>query len=215
MTPEARRDFILAHTALMPVPHAPEIRLLVATEATALWSRTEEELGEMGLPPPFWAFAWAGGQALARHVLDHPREVAGRSVLDFASGSGLVGIAAMRAGARAVTASDLDAFALEAMLLNAAANATTLTPCGEDLIGTDGGWETVLAGDIFYEKALATRIFDWLRQLANRGANVLIGDPGRAYLPIDRLYRVATYQVPVTRDLEDMEIKATGVWRLR
>ncbi|QTL06266.1 methyltransferase [Aquabacter sp. L1I39] len=209
------RAFVAAETRLRPVPLVPEISLHVADEAVPLWHRTEEELGEMGLPPPFWAFAWAGGQALARHVLDHPDLVEGRSVLDFASGSGLVGIAAAKAGARVVTCADIDPFALAAIGLNGAANDAVLEGRQVDLIGTDEGWETVLAGDICYERDLAARVFDWLLTLSARGAIVLIGDPGRSYLPKDRLEQLDVYSVPVTRELEDMEIKRTAVWRPR
>jgi predicted nicotinamide N-methyase len=215
MTEAGRRAFILAHTRALPVPHALEIRLQLAHEATELWRKTEEELGEIGLPPPFWAFAWAGGQALARHVLDHPDLVRGRSVLDFASGSGLVGIAAMKAGAARAVCADIDAFALAAIPLNAALNTVALEPCGEDLIGRDDGWEVILAGDICYEQGLAASVADWLAALAGRGACVLIGDPGRAYLPKERLEECAVYQVPVTRELEDSEIKRSSVWRFR
>ena len=209
-----RSAFVAAHTRLLPVPHTPELRLHVADEATVLWQKTEDELGAIGLPPPFWAFAWAGGQALARHVLDHPSLVAGHHVLDFASGSGLVAIAAAKAGAARVEAADIDGFALAAMDLNAAANGVTIEPVGVDQIGTDRGWHTVLAGDICYERTLAERVMTWLASLAARGAVVLIGDPGRSYLPKQRLTHLATYQVPVTRELEDRDIKATSVWRL-
>lgn len=207
--------FIRAETRLRPVPLVPEVLLHVADEAVPIWHRTEEELGEMGLPPPFWAFAWAGGQALARHVLDHPETVRGRSVLDFASGSGLVGIAAMTAGATRATCADIDPFAVAAIALNGEANGVALSPVQDDLIGQDGGWDTVLAGDIAYERDLSERVFAWLLALAGRGATVLIGDPGRTYLPRDRLERLAEYSVPVTRELEDMEIKRTAVWRPR
>lgn len=207
--------FIRRETVLRPVPHAPEISLHVADEATALWMRTEEELGEMGLPPPFWAFAWAGGQALARHVLDHPRHVAGKRVLDFASGSGLVAIAAALAGAAMVEAAEIDPFAKAAIALNAEANGVAVTLLEGDRIGRDEGWDTVLAGDICYERELAARVCAWLESLAARGADVLIGDPGRAYLPRGRLEEVAAYQVPVTRELEDAEIKRASVWRFR
>lgn len=207
--------FIRAETRLLPVPHAPEIALHVADEATALWQKTEEELGAIGLPPPFWAFAWAGGQALARYVLDHPETVRGRRVLDFASGSGLVAIAARKAGAAAVTACDIDDFAVAAIRINAQANGVDLDVLQADLVGEDRGWDTVLAGDICYEQDLARRVVDWLFALNGRGATILIGDPGRSYLPKDRLDRVALYEVPVTRTLEDAEIKKTGVWRFR
>jgi predicted nicotinamide N-methyase len=187
----------------------------VADEATALWQKTEEELEAIGLPPPFWAFAWAGGQALARYVLDHPHVVEGRRVLDFASGSGLVAIAAAKAGAVHVTASDLDGFAIPAIGLNAAANgvADRITAVREDLIGSDPGSAVVLAADIFYECDLAGRVTTWLAGLHARGATVLVGDPGRSYLPRDRLEQLATYEVPVSRSLEDAEIKRSSVWR--
>ncbi len=207
--------FVRTHTRLLPVPHAPEIVLHVADEATALWEKTEEELGTMGLPPPFWAFAWAGGQALARYILDHPAIVAGRRVLDFASGSGLVAIAAARAGATQVDACDIDAFAAAAIAVNAQANGVALTVRQDHLIGTDEGWDCVLAGDICYERDLAAAVTDWLSRLATRGATVLIGDPGRSYLARERLAALATYEVPVTRALEDNEIKKTSVWAFR
>lgn len=207
--------FILAETRLRPVPHAPEIMLHVADEATELWQRTEEELGEIGLPPPFWAFAWAGGQALARYILDHPETVRGRRVLDFASGSGLVAIAAMKAGAAEVTACDIDPFAIAAVGVNAQANGVAVTPLASDIVGQDGGWDTVVAGDICYEQDLAARVIEWLLALSNRGATVLIGDPGRSYLPKARLESLAVYEVPVTRTLEDSDIKKSSVWRFR
>jgi predicted nicotinamide N-methyase len=207
--------FIRAETRLVPVPHAPEIRLYVADEATELWQKTEEELGEIGLPPPFWAFAWAGGQALARYVLDHPNMVAGRRVLDVASGSGLVAIAAAKAGASSVEAADIDAFAAAAAALNAEANGVAVTPRLGDLVGTDEGWDAVLAGDIFYDRDIAARMAEWLLALQGRGAMVLVGDPGRSYLPKDRLEELACYRVPVTRALEDAEIKLSRVWRFR
>jgi predicted nicotinamide N-methyase len=207
--------FIRAETRLLPVPHAPEILLHVADEATELWQKTEEELGDIGLPPPFWAFAWAGGQALARYILDHPETVRGKRVLDFASGSGLVAIAAMKAGAAEVAACDIDAFAVAAIGLNAEANEVAVAPVQADLVGQDGGWDAVLAGDICYERDLAARVAEWLMRLSRRGATVLIGDPGRSYLPREQLDNLAQYQVPVTRTLEDADIKKTGVWRFR
>ena len=206
--------FIRANTALIAPPLVPEVRLHLAHEALPLWEKTEEELGKIGLPPPFWAFAWAGGQALARYVLDNPGVVAGRSVLDVASGSGLLAIAAMKAGAAAATASDIDAVALAAIALNAEANGVALAACGDDLIGRDDGWDAVLAGDVFYEKPLAERLMPWLRRLAGRGATVLAGDPGRTYFPKTGFALRATYAVPVTRALEDSEIKKTSVWEL-
>lgn len=210
-----RVAFIRAETRLRPVPHAPEISLHVADEATELWKRTEDELGEMGLPPPFWAFAWAGGQALARYVLDHPGVVAGKRVLDFASGSGLVAIAAAKAGAARVEANDIDPFALDAIAVNAAANDVAVAILPGDIVGRDLGWDVALAGDVSYERDMAQAVTDWLDALRARGASVLIGDPGRSYLARERLVRIAEYQVPVTRELEDAEIKRSGVWRFR
>ncbi|MFT0861316.1 class I SAM-dependent methyltransferase [Ancylobacter sp. G4_0304] len=208
--------FIRAQTRPLPVPMVPEITLHLASEAVPIWQSTEEELGEIGLPPPFWAFAWAGGQALSRHVLDHPELVACRRVLDFASGSGLVAIAAMKAGAASVEAADIDRFAQAAITLNAQLNGVdAITPTGADLIGSDGGWDVVLAGDIAYERELSARVFAWLLALSARGARVLIGDPGRTYLPRDALEKLAEYGVPVSRELEDCEIKRTAVWRPR
>jgi predicted nicotinamide N-methyase len=207
--------FIRAETRLRPVPHTPELVLHVADEATELWQKTEEELGEIGLPPPFWAFAWAGGQALARYILDHPETVRGRRVLDFASGSGLVAIAAMKAGAADVTACDIDRFAIAAMGLNAEANGVAITPVQADVVGQDQGWDAVLAGDICYEQDLALRVTDWLSALSRRGATVLIGDPGRSYLPKEQLEELAVYEVPVTRSLEDSDVKRSKVWRFR
>lgn len=208
--------FILANTALMPVPLVPEIVLHVATEAVPLWSKTEDELNEAGLPPPFWAFAWAGGQALARYILDHPAEVAGKEVIDLASGSGLVAIAAMKAGARRVTGFDIDAFSRTAMALNARENKVEIAISGDDLLDgrTAPSAQVILAGDIFYERDTAERAFAFLSAQSAKGALVLIGDPGRSYLPKDRLRRIADYNVPVTRDLEDAEIKNTAVWVL-
>jgi predicted nicotinamide N-methyase len=209
---DAKR-FILANTALMAPPHVPEIVLHLADEAHDLWHRTEEELEAIGLPPPFWAFAWAGGQGLARVVLDNPETVRGRSVLDFATGSGLVAIAAAKTDAAPVNAADIDPFSASAVALNAKANAVELAFLAEDIIGRDDGWDVVLAGDVFYDRALAERILPWFADLAARGAQVLVGDPGRSYLPKTRLEKMAVYEVPVTRALEDAEVKRTTVWR--
>lgn len=197
----------------MAPPHVPEIRLHLADEAHDLWQRTEEELAEIGLPPPFWAFAWAGGQGLARYVLDNPGSVAGKSVLDFATGSGLVAIAAASAGARQVVAADVDPFCATAVQLNAAANSVAVAFESRDLIGEGLDCEVLLAGDVFYEKAFADRLVPWFSQLAENGTTVLVGDPGRSYLPRERLEKLGEYQVPVTRALEDAEVKRTIVWR--
>jgi predicted nicotinamide N-methyase len=215
MSDTGKAAFIRAHTRLLAVPHTPEIHLYLADEANALWEKTEEELGEMGLPPPFWAFAWAGGQALARYILDHPEITRGKRVLDFASGSGLVAIAAARAGAASVEASEVDEFALAAIELNAGANRVGVMPRAGDMVGEDDDWQLVLAGDVSYERDMAERVTNWLARLAARGAQVLIGDPGRTYLARDRLDPIAEYRIPVTRELEDMEIKRTQVWAFR
>ena len=207
--------FILENTDVLAPPHVPEVKLRLATEAHELWLKTEEELEEIGLPPPFWAFAWAGGQGLARHVLDHPALVAGKSVLDFASGSGLVGIAANMAGASSVLAADIDTWSATAIRLNAALNGVSLDHTSSDMVGRDEGWDVVLAGDVFYDKGFAEVIIPWFSGLSARGATVLVGDPGRAYCPRERMEALATYTVPVTRALEDSEVKSTTVWRFR
>jgi len=213
LDPASAEAFIRANTALLTPPHLPEIRLHLADDAHALWHRTEEELAEIGLPPPFWAFAWAGGQGLARYILDHPDAVAGKHVLDFASGSGLVAIAAALAGASNVTASDIDPFAEVAMALNADENGARITCLAEDLTGKAGGWDVVLAGDVFYDRGFAARLLPWFEALAARGARILIGDPGRSYLPRERLTALAEYRVAVSRALEDADVKHTVVWR--
>jgi predicted nicotinamide N-methyase len=209
----AKRNFVVANTRLMAPPLTPEIKLWLADEAVPIWKKTEDELGAMGLAPPFWAFAWAGGQALARYVLDNPAIARGKRVLDFASGSGLVAIAAAKAGAGDVEASDIDAFAIAAIDANAVENHVAITARDEDLIGSDEGWEVVLAGDVSYEKSMAAAVTAWLFSLSRRGATVLIGDPRRSYLAVSRLESVIEYRVPVTRELEDSEIKRTGVFR--
>lgn len=214
LSPVNAEGFIRANTTLMTPPHVPEIRLHLADEAHDLWQRTEDELAVIGLPPPFWAFAWAGGQGLARFILDNPEAVAGKHVLDFASGSGLVAIAALKAGAARVIAADIDPFCAAAIRLNLAANATEASFTDSDLIGTDDGWDVLLAGDVFYDRAFADRLVPWFSSLRRRGAEILIGDPGRSYLPRQDLTALAVYEVPVTRALEDAEVKKTTVWRL-
>jgi len=183
-----------------------------------LWQRTELAAGRTGLDPPFWAFAWAGGQALARYLLDHPGQVRGRQVTDLASGSGLVAIAAARAGAASVTAYDIDPLATAAIDINAAANGVTVRAVCADVLDEDGppspGTDLVLAGDAFYERDLAARVMRFLERGHARGTAVLAGDCGRAYLPRGRLTPVATYDVPGLRMLEDTDIKRTTVWAL-
>ncbi|MCO5152336.1 MULTISPECIES: class I SAM-dependent methyltransferase [unclassified Shinella] len=205
--------FIRDNTDVLSPPHVPEVRLRLATEAHDLWLKTEEELQEIGLPPPFWAFAWAGGQGLARHILDHPALVTGKSVLDFASGSGLVGIAARLSGASSVLAADIDPWSEAAVRLNAVLNGVDLIHTAENMIGRDEGWDVVLAGDVFYDRGFADVLIPWFSTLAAQGAMVLVGDPGRAYCPRERMEALAIYTVPVTRALEDSEVKKTTVWR--
>jgi len=214
LTPKNAKKFILDNTALMAPPHVPEVLLHLADEAHDLWLRTEDELAAIGLPPPFWAFAWAGGQGLARHVLDHPATVRGKRVLDFATGSGLVAIAAIKAGAAEVTAADIDPFCETATALNLEANQVEAKFLGTDCVGTDADWDVVLAGDVFYDKPFADRLIPWFAMLKARGADILVGDPGRSYLPKSGLQPLGVYQVPVTRALEDAEVKCTTVWRL-
>jgi predicted nicotinamide N-methyase len=214
LDPSRAEAFILANTAPIRPPHVPEIVLRLADEAHELWLKTEDELEGMGLPPPFWAFAWAGGQGLARYVLDHPATVRGKRVLDFAAGSGLVGIAAAKAGAAEILCADIDPFCRPAVALNAALNGVSLDFTDADLTGTDRGWDVVLAGDVFYDRIMGERLMSWFSALKARGAVVIVGDPGRSYLPKSGLAELARYEVPVTRALEDAEVKRTIVWAL-
>ncbi len=209
-----RADFIKANTVLKPVPHAPEIRLYVADEVTELWHKTEEDLAQIGLAPPFWAFAWAGGQGLARYILDHPELVRGKRVLDFAAGSGLVAIAAMMAGAKSAEAVDIDEFSVEAVRLNAAANGVEVDIRCANLVGQTGHWDTVLAGDICYDRDMVALVLPWLQALQQSGKDVVIGDPGRAFLPKKDLLELAEYRVATTQAIEDTEVKRTKVFRL-
>lgn len=207
--------FVRANTVIGAPPLVPEIRLHLASEITPLWHATEASLAEAQLPPPYWAFAWAGGQALARHILDHPDLVRDRGVLDFGAGSGLVAIAAALSGAR-VTAAEIDPFAAAAISLNATLNAAEVAITRADVIGREPApWEIVLAGDMCYERPLAERLTGWLRTLAARGVLVLLGDPGRAYLPSEGLEALARYDVPTTLELEDRTSREGVVWRLR
>ena len=217
MTPDGktldRRAFILKHTRLQAPPHAPEIQLHLASEVEPIWRETEAALARTGLDPPFWAFAWAGGQALARYLLDHPAEVAGKHVLDFATGSGLVGIAAMKSGAATVLGSDVDQFCAAAVALNTEANGVRMAFTGEDLLSHDPPEvDTITAGDICYQWPLADQVRHWLQSAHRRGIRVLIGDPGRAYLPREGLRLLVRYEIETTRELEDRDIRSTGVF---
>jgi len=204
-------------TRLAPVPLVPEIRLHQAREPISLWEHTELAAGRTGLAPPFWGFAWPGGQALARYLLDHPEVASGQRVVDLGSGSGLVAIAAARAGAATVTAYDTDPLATEVTAINAAANGEAVTAiCADVLDDADlpaAGTGLVLAGDAFYQRDLADRVMRFLLRARGGGAAVLIGDPGRAYLPRDRLVPLAAYDVPGLAALEDADRKHTTVWR--
>jgi predicted nicotinamide N-methyase len=207
--------FIVANTRALAPPLVPEIRLHLAEESLPIWQKTEEQLGEMNVPPPYWAFAWAGGQALARYILDNASLIAGKRVLDLGSGSGLTAIAAAKTGAGVVLAADIDVMALSAVRLNATLNAVAIETTSEDLLtSAPGAWDVVLVGDLFYERALAHNVLRFIEVGAAQGALVLIGDPQRNYFPKGRFALAAEYHVPVTRDLEDAEIKRTAVWRL-
>jgi predicted nicotinamide N-methyase len=200
---------------LAEVPFVPEVRLHLAVDPIVLGARMEAEAG-MALAPLFWASAWAGGQAVSRFVLDNPEVVAGRRVLDLASGSGLVAIAAAVAGAATVTANDIDPYALAALTLNARANGVVVHgSCGDLLAGDGDGAEVVLAGDVFYSPSLANRMLAFLERVAGRGVCVLVGDPGRAYLPHSRLEVVASYPVSMMGPPEDAEIKQVHVLQPR
>jgi predicted nicotinamide N-methyase len=208
--------FIQAHTEILSPPLVPELRLHLASEVTPLWQASEAFLDRTGLPPPFWAFAWPGGQALARYVLDHPELARRRIVLDFAAGSGIAAIAAARAGAARTVASDIDPAACTAMGLNAALNGVEVDAVAADVTeSAELAADVILAGDVCYERGMAERALVWLRGQAARGATVLLADPGRAYRPRDGLEEVARYRVPTSRDLEDREERETVVWRMR
>jgi predicted nicotinamide N-methyase len=219
MTPPRLADanaFIRANTRILAPPLLPELRLHLAEESLPIWMKTEEELGASGLPPPYWAFAWAGGQALARHLIDNPALVAGKRVLDLAAGCGLGGIAALKAGAAEAAGNDIDAFAGAAMRLNAELNGVALAIQIADLLsGAPSDADVVLVGDVFYEKPLAERALRWVTRCQQAGALVLAGDPKRSYFPKDAFEHVASYSVPVSRELEDALIKPTSVWRLK
>jgi predicted nicotinamide N-methyase len=217
MTPAADRiEFIRANTALERPPMVPELRLYLATEITPIWQATEAMLVQVGIDPPYWAFCWPGGQALARYVLDNPTLVAGRTVLDFAAGSGVAALAAMRAGASRAIANDIDAMSLLAARLNAETNGLRVEGDGRDLLALppDPAIDIVLAGDVCYEKPMSEAVFAWLRRNAAAGKPVLLGDPGRNYLPVHGLAEVARYDIPTSLQLENRGMKETVVWRV-
>jgi len=207
--------FIEQNTKPLRPPLVPEITLHLAEESLPIWQKTEDELGVMNVPPPFWAFAWAGGQAMSRYLLDNPDICRGRSILDLGSGSGISAIAAAKTGAARILAADIDALALAATKLNARANTVSIETTSDDLL-TSADWrrmEVVIIGDLFYERELADRVLAFIAAVKSSGSTVLIGDPQRSYFPRDRFERLAEYQVPVTRELEDAELKRTAVWR--
>lgn len=208
-------SFIRAQTKIARPSLVPELKLHLATEISPIWRATQTELDDLGLPPPYWAFCWPGGQAVTRYLIDHPAVVKGKRVLDFAAGSGISGIAAARAGAASVIAAEIDDFAAEAIRLNADLNKARIEVLTQDLVGRmDLGLDLVLAGDVCYERPMAERVFAWFEQLAEAGVTVLMGDPGRAYLPRKGLAEVARYQVPTSIELEDKDMRLTIVWRI-
>jgi predicted nicotinamide N-methyase len=215
-----REHFIRAHATLGHSPLVPEIALHLAGDVMGLWGDTESRAavqasGSIALPPPYWGFAWPGGQALARYIIDNPERVKGSTVLDFGAGSGLVAIAAAKAGAACVVAAETDPLALAAIELNASANAVFIEPLGYDIIGTNARWDTILAGDMCYERPLAERLLPWLRALTKDGVHVLIADPGRNYFPKTGVTKLATYSVPTSLELEDRAVRETSVYELQ
>jgi predicted nicotinamide N-methyase len=214
--PASRRAFVLRHTRLRPVPGVEEIRLYLADEVLPLCRAVQVETGDSDAAVPYWAFAWAGGLAIARYLREHPRTVAGRRVFDVASGSGLCAIAALVAGASAATSADIDAFALVAVELNARANGRRVSIVRRDVLDEEApDVDVILAGDCWYDARLAERVLPWLRRAHERGIGVLIGDPGRRYLPTDELLELAAYDVRTTTELEDLALKKGRVYAFR
>jgi predicted nicotinamide N-methyase len=202
--------FVRANTKPGRLPFIDEISLHLAHEVVPLWTETET-LRQGAMPPPYWAFAWAGGQALARYLLDNPGEVRGQRALDFGAGSGLVGIAAAKSGA-IVTCADIDRLSIAAIQLNAAINGVSLTTTDANVLDSEEHWPLILVGDMCYERPLAERLLSWLRLQAKAGGRILLGDPGRSYFPTSGLRRLATYSVPTPKDLEDRDIRETSVY---
>ncbi len=194
-------------------PLVPEIALHLAGEITPIWQASEAWLERRGIEPPFWAFAWPGGQALARHVLDHPELVRGRRVLDFAAGGGIAAIACARVGAASVEAAEIDPMAAAAIGLNAVHNSVAVAVLSEDLVGSDRAFDLILCGDVCYEAPMTRHILPWLRRRA-RSSEVWVADPGRAYLPKQGLVPIGRYDVPTTLELEDRVLRPTVLYRL-
>lgn len=213
---DSRRSFVLRHTRLQTVPGLDRLRLHLADEVLPLWHAVQAELDDADAPLPFWAFAWAGGLALAQYLGEHPEAVAGRRVLDLATGSGLGAVAVMQAGAASATGADIDPFAEAAVELNARANGVRVGFVRRDLLNEDPPEvDVILAGDTCYEAPLAERVLPWLRRAEEQGTRVLIGDPGRRYLPVDQLEELARYEVRTTTELEDLALKDGRVFTLR
>ncbi len=206
--------FVLAHTVPGRAPLVPEISLRLATEITPIWQATEAWLAERNVDPPFWAFAWPGGQALARHVLDNPACVAGRRVLDFAAGCGIAAVACAMAGAASVEAAEIDSLGVAAIALNAAANRVAVHMQRQDVVGAACRWDLILCGDVCYEAPMTGHILPWLHAMACR-AEVWLADPGRAYLPREGLAAFASYRVPTSLELEDRTERDVTLYRLR
>lgn len=210
-----RTTFIRAHTELTSPPACPEILLHLATEITPLWQATETFLQGNNLPPPYWAFPWVGGQALSRHVLDNPGLVRGRRILDFAAGCGMTAIAAAKAGAISAQAAEIDAVAAAAIGLNAAANSVAVEVLLDDVLERpDCPWDVVLAGDVCYERPMAEKVFAWMRRCAIAGCDILMADPGRAYLPRTGLMKVANYTIACSLELEDRTSRDVLVYKV-
>jgi predicted nicotinamide N-methyase len=212
----SNRAFVLRHTVLRPVPDLPGIRLHLAGEVLPLWHAVQVATDDPEAALPYWAFAWGGGLAIAHYLVEHPEAVVGKRVLDLASGSGLCAIAAMRAGAGTATGVDIDRFSTAAVDLNARANRVRVSAIRADIL--DEGppdADVILAGDTWYEARLAERVLPWLRRARDGGIDVLVGDPGRRYLPADALVELARYDVRTTTELEDLELKRASVYRLR
>ena len=213
--PAAIRDFIRANTKKLAPPLVPEIKLYLAEESLPIWQKTEEQLQQQNIPPPFWAFAWAGGQALARYLLDHPDVVTGKRVLDIGTGSGITAIAAKQAGARDVLAADIDPLSLVATQLNAELNDVEVAVTGENVLTSPPSEHDVyIIADLFYERALADQAISFAKAAKARHATVFVGDPKRSYFPVQEFTQCETYKVEVTRELEDALIKKTSVWRM-
>ena len=213
MTPTDARAFIQAHTALSRAPLVPEVALHLATEITPIWQASEAWLRQTNIEPPFWAFAWPGGQALARYVLDHPGLVRGRRVLDFAAGCGIAAIACAMTGAATVEAAEIDPLATAATLANAQANGVTIQAQTGDVVGEPCRWDLILCGDVCYEAPMTRHILPWLRRMA-ASCEVWIADPGRAYLPGSGLMPLGEYPVPTSLELEDRALRPTRLYRL-